>query len=451
MTMLCKPARLIATRRGIAALTALAFAAVSTVAASPAAHAAGGGPEGERRVSLFVFPKGRMPAAEAGLLQGLLRAQLERLVAVRPAGPGGEPEAAVTRLLGDRLERGFRALNDRAGGVAEPLFEEAMRVLTTWEGPVPRRLLARASKGLGVARVMTGDVEGGKVLIEQSMNLVSDQQLSDYGWTLDLRTAFNELVEQRASASTGALEIDVVPEGAAVRINGEFKGFSPLQLDALPPGRHWVEAGTDGHRWQGAFVQVNPGESLMHSVELLPAVNGADIQAAVAALAKAVSKPAGPQLAEVARATGVETVVALEVSSTSNAYVFAGWLRDDKGATRKLQAQFPRDGSFVGRVRTFLADALGSEEVEDDSLTPLDGPPQTSVMAGGDVVIDPNDPIFKGQRAREADSITDTWWFWAIAGSVTAGLVAGGVVLFSGAGDAVGPTGRLVVNVNAVR
>jgi hypothetical protein len=236
-----------------------------------------------------------------------------------------------------------------------------------------------------------------------------------------------------------------------VRVNGEFKGFSPLQLDALPPGRHWIEAGADGYRWQGAFVQVNPGESLMHSVELLPVANEAALTAAIAALSKVVGKAAGPQLCDLATVTGVDSVIALEVSATNTAYIFAGWLRDGAGATRKLQAQFPRDGSFVGRVRTFLADTLGTQETEDDSLTPLDGPPHTSVMAGGDVVIDPNDPIFKGQRARETESITDTWWFWVIAGSVTAGLVAGGVVLFSGAGDGVGPTGRVVVNVNAVR
>jgi hypothetical protein len=438
-------------RRWTAALTALTFTAMTT-AAAPTVHAESGKlGKDDARVALFVFPKARFASAEAALLQGLLRAQLERLVSVRPGGPGGEPAQPLHRQLGDRLERGFRALNDRAGAVALPIFEEAWKVVTAWEGPVPLRLLARAAKGLGVARVMTGDTDRGQELIEQSMNLVADQQLSDYGWTLDLRTAFNEVMESRASAEPGGLEIDVVPEGASVRVNGEFKGLSPLTIEALPPGRHWVEAGADGHRWQGAFVQVTAGESSIHAIELLPMDNGPAASGAVAALAKAVARTPGAQLNDVAAATGADAVIALEVSSSQAGYQFAGWVRDAAGNARKIQAQFPKDGSFVGRVRAFLADTLGTEEAEDDSLTPLDGPPQTSVMSGGDMVIDPNDPIFKGQKRAEAPAITDQWWFWLIAGSVTAGLVAGGVVLFSGADEGVGPTGRVVLNVNAVR
>jgi hypothetical protein len=439
-------------RRWTAALTGLAFTAMS-IAATPKALAADSGPSAARdaRVALFVFPKGRFAPAEAALLQGLLRAQLERLVGVRPGGPGGEPAKALATLVGDRLERGFRALDDRAGAVALPIFEEAWRLVTSWEGPVPARLLARAAKGLGVARVMTGDVEGGKELIEQSMNLVADQQLSDYGWTLDLRTAFNELVEARSAAETGGLEIDVVPEGASVRVNGEFKGLSPLTIEALPSGRHWVEAGIDGYRWQGAFVQVTPGESSIHAIELLPMANEAAVTASVGALAKTLARTPEAQLSDVAAATGADAIVALEVSSSGSTYQLSGWVRTASGAARKLQGQFPKDGSFVGRIRAFLADALGTEEAEDDSLTPLDGPPQTGLAAGGDMVIDPNDPIFKGQQRAEVEGITDQWWFWVLAGSVTAGLVAGGVALFSGAGEGVGPTGRVVLDINAVR
>jgi hypothetical protein len=440
-------------RRWTALATAVAFSAFSVsltglgldpVEAAP--------PEAEKRVALFVFPKGRFAAAEALLLENLLRSQLQQLQRVRPAGPGGEPDRSLESLVAASLENGFRALNERKAAVALEHFERAHQYATAYEGPVAKRLMARITKGYGAARVMLGDVGPGQTLIESSLNLIPDQQISEYGWTLDLRSAFNEVAERRAGAETGTLDIDVVPEGAVVRVDGELKGFAPLQVPGLAPGRHWVEAGADGYKWQGMFVEVPAGDSAIHAVELLPAKNQTAINNARANLEKAVGKAApGTALDEALAALNSTAVIALEVSSANNAYVFSGWLKDGNGAARKLQVQFARDGSFVGRAKTYLAEILGVQPNEDDSMLALDGPPQASVMAAGDLVIDPDDPIFKSDGGKSKDSVTDEWWFWVIVGGVTAGLVAGGVVLFSGAGDGSGPVGRVNVNVNALR
>lgn len=440
-------------RRWTALVTAVAFTAFSaslTGLGVTEANAAAPGPE--KRVALFVFPKGRFAAAEAALLENLLRSQLDRLVQVRAAGPGGEPDRSVESLVAASLENGFRALNERKAAVALEHFERAHQYATSYEGPIPKRLMARITKGYGAARVMLGDAGAGQALIESSLNLIADQQISEYGWTLDLRTAFNEVAERRAGAETGGLDIDVLPEGAVVRVDGELKGFAPLQVTNLAPGRHWVEAGADGYVWQGMFVEVPAGDSAIHAVELNPTKNQAAIIGARGNLEKAVAKgSAATQLADAQTAMNAHTVIALEVSSTGSAYVFSGWIKDGTNAPRKLQAQFTRDGSFVGRAKTYLAETLGVQQVEDDSMLALDGPPQTSVMAAGELVIDPDDPIFKGDGGKSKASVTDEWWFWAIVGGVTAGLVAGGVVLFSGAGEGSGPVGRVNVNVNALR
>jgi hypothetical protein len=438
-------------RQLTAAITAAAFTAFSVsltgLGFAPTASAAP--PATERKVALMVFPKGRFPAAEALLLENLLRAQLDRLVGVRAGGPGGEPERGIEALLAVSLESGFRALNERNGAAALENFERAWNLATAYEGPIAKRTMARVTKGYGAARVMLGEVEAGQQLMESSLNLIPDQQISEYGWTLDLRTAFNEVLERRASGVPGALDIDVLPEGAVVRVDGELKGFAPLQVTDLAPGKHWVETGADGHRWQGMFVEVPAGDSTIHAVELLPADGAKAILGAKSSIEKGLSRGAG--LDEGQRAMKADAVIALEVSSTQSAYAFSGWVKDGSTAPRRLQVQLPRDGTFVSRVRAFLAESLKAAEKEDDSLLALDGPPQTSVMAAGELVIDPDDPIFKADGGKNQDSITDEWWFWAIVGGVTAGLVAGGVVLFSGSGDGSGPTGRVVLNVNALR
>jgi len=438
-------------------LTAIAFSTVSVSLSGLGVGTAFAAPDApdqkaSQKVSLFVFPKGRFAAAEAALLQSLLRAQLEKLVATRAAGPGAEPVRSLESLVGVSIENGFRALNDRKAAVALENFEKAYQTATAWEGPISKRLMARMTKGLGAARIMLGDIGPGQELIENSLNLIPDQQISEYGWTLDLRTAFNELLERRVGLEPGALDIDVLPEGAVVRVDGELKGFSPLQVGDLSPGRHWVEAGADGYRWQGMFVDVPAGDSSIHAVELMPVSNAKELSGAISALEKAISRgSAASQMADAQALMKSDVVMALEVGSTNSDYVFSGYIKEGNGAPRKLSAQFPKDGTFVARARSFLAQSLKVAESEDDSLLSLDGPPQTSIMAAGELVIDPNDPIFKSETGKKQSSVTDEWWFWAIVGGVTAGVVAGSVVLFSGSDGGGGPTGRVLVNVNALR
>jgi len=428
--------------RSIAAVTAMAF--TSLVLQAPALAAA---PASGKRVALFVTPKTKSAAGDAQVLQSFMRAELRKLVGVSVVAGQAEPPAPVKALVLPSIEAGFRALNERNASAALDAFEKAYRDVTQYKGPVDKRLLARVLKGLGAAQVMNGLPEGSDTL-DTSLNVWPNQQISDYTWTLDLRTAFNELVNRRAQLAPGSVDIDTVPSGAAVRIDGELKGFSPVEVKDLTAGKHWVETSIDGYRWVAMFVEVPAGESAIHSVELETTPNKGAFDNAVKALERGMPKGAvaGP-LSDLARVTTADAVIALEVSKTDEGYALSGFVRDG-GELKKVATVVPQDGSMPENLRKFLATALGVQTAADDSELPLDGPPQTAVFTEGDIIIDPNDPIFAEKKKQDEDPVTSEWWFWALVGGVTAGLVVGGVALFGSQAEGSGPAGNVILKVN---
>ena len=429
--------------RVIAAWTALAF---SMLVAQPPAFAAA--PSSTMRVALIVLPKSKAGAGDAQVLQSFMRAELKKLVGVMSVAGQAEPPAAVKSLVLPSIETGFRLLNERNPSDAQDAFEKAYRDITQYKGAVDKRLLARVLKGLGASQVMNGMPEGSDTL-DTSLNVWPNQQLSDYGWTLDLRTTFNELVNRRAQLAPGSIEIDTEPAGAAVRIDGELKGFSPVEVKDLAAGKHWVETSIDGYRWSAMFVEVPTGETAIHSVELEPSPAKGAFDAALKAIERGLPRgQAGGPMGEMQRATGADAVIALEVSSTNSGYSLAGFVRSEGGTVKRVSTVVAQDGNIAENLRKFLAESLGVQTAADDSELPLDGPPQTAVFTEGDIILDPDDPIFAEKKKTEGDSVTSEWWFWALVGGVTAGLVVGGVALFGAQEEGTGPTGNVVLSVN---
>lgn len=430
-------------RRFVAGWTALAF---TLLVAQPPAWAAA--PSSVMRVALFVLPKSKAAAGDAQVLQSFMRAELRKLVGVVSVAGQGEPPTPIKTLVLPSIETGFRLLNERNSSDAQDAFEKAYRDITQYKAAVDKRLLARALKGLGASQVMNGMPEGSETL-DASLNVWPNQQISDYGWTLDLRTTFNELVTRRSQLAPGSIEIDTDPPGAAVRIDGELKGFSPVTVADLTAGRHWVETALDGYRWSAMFVEVPAGDSAIHSVELEPAPGKGAFDGALRAIERGLGRgQVGGPMGDMQRAANADAVIALEVSTTNAGYVLSGFVRSGGGTVKRISTVVAQDGAIAESLRKFLAESLGVQTAADDSELPLDGPPQTAVFGEGDIIIDPDDPIFAEKKKSDEGSVTEEWWFWALVGGVTAGLVVGGIALFGAEEEGTGPTGNVVLSVN---
>ncbi len=70
---------------------------------------------------------------------------------------------------------------------------------------------------------------------------------------------------------TGSLSVDSVPTGAAVSIDGQYRGVTPIVIKDLPVGRHAVSVATDGYQEYVSAVEVTGGATATVSAILVPA------------------------------------------------------------------------------------------------------------------------------------------------------------------------------------
>ena len=68
----------------------------------------------------------------------------------------------------------------------------------------------------------------------------------------------------------GALVVVTAPAGAAVYVDGEMQGFSPLDVAMLPPGEYRVSVTNDGYIESSRVVSVTPGSDETLRFELAP-------------------------------------------------------------------------------------------------------------------------------------------------------------------------------------
>ncbi|MEM1413972.1 MAG: serine/threonine-protein kinase [Myxococcota bacterium] len=70
--------------------------------------------------------------------------------------------------------------------------------------------------------------------------------------------------------ATGALFVDSLPAGAAVRVDGEPRGVTPLRLEGLAPGARRIEVTLAGHRAERVTLEVRAGEQTAETLALAP-------------------------------------------------------------------------------------------------------------------------------------------------------------------------------------
>ncbi len=442
------------TVRTLALLTALCFVNLEIAAltqgrfAMPAAYAAGK----DQRVAVFVFPASSKAAGDAQVLQTLMREEVGRLEGVRNVTGAPDPDVSAATLVGASVEDGFRALNVRDHAGAARIFQGAYDKLVRYTGPQDKRLLARTLKGLGVAKVMAGQIRAGQEMIGASLNLWPEQLAPEYGYTLDVQNAFKETQRQHSEDATGGLAVVTDPPGAEVSVGGKVRGYTPVAVADLDAGLQWVQVSLDGYERLGAFVEIPSGDNAAQRFTLNGRADADKYQDLIAKAEKSLTKRAladdvtGP----LRMMLGADSLIVLSLNPRGNSYELRGWMGGV--AVDTLSTSIARDANFIGNLQAFLAKTLGTGTMPPQANLPLDSPPSASVMATGreeeDLYIDPDDPILKSKKDSEGSSITKKWWFWVIVGGAVAGVTAGAVVLFSGNDSGSGPVGDINVNLN---
>jgi hypothetical protein len=90
--------------------------------------------------------------------------------------------------------------------------------------------------------------------------------------------ARNEIVKFPVTMTpiqVGALSVESIPPGAAVSIDGQYRGITPLVIRDLPAGSHSVSLAGEGYQEFVSSVEVKGGETTTMSETLVPATTSA--------------------------------------------------------------------------------------------------------------------------------------------------------------------------------
>jgi len=416
----------------------------------PASFAA----DGDRDLAVFVMPKKRGKGkAVAVMLGSIVRERASEMSGVQlyTGSPVGSP--AKRAQVESLSNAGFKALN--TGGDGLESFGKANDLLKDNPDVGGARMHARVAKGLGVSHVIAGDKTEGQKWIKRSLLLYSQQSARQYAYTVDAHDVYQRAQREITDMAKGSIAVQSIPSGAEVLLNGVFKGYTPITLQSVPAGHHFIELRSDGYkRWINSPV-LQEGATLSLDASLDEWDLRGDLKKSLSNVRRNMSEGKFAKSAKgLAVLTGAKEVLVLMASSRGGNYKLAGFHWN--GAT-VTAVQSDLSQGLDESVRVMLGQALGVEYKADSRVASLETPPPEKIKSvmektgvlDGESTVDPDSPLFDLSKKSEEDSVLDKWWFWtAIGGGVALTVTA--VVLAVVLKDDEGPgaVGNLDIQIN---
>lgn len=259
-------------------------------------------------------------------------------VVSRAVGPGSDKAAALvgyylrqqltaegtdevvdlTQVLGN-LERD-KVL--RRFSLAEGLFQKAREAFATLEldaadealrGCIARyerhagyvrdyKKVAEALMLLGAVRVLRGDERSGASLFEQAITVYPQIEPDPRIFNPAMRLQFSQTAERLGSRAKGTLSLSSSPGAAPVFVDGKFVGVTPVVVENVLEGRHYVRVEREGYRPWGKVMNVAAGSETDDNALLGPALHYDELEATTDKAVRALSADADQARAPTAQA-----------------------------------------------------------------------------------------------------------------------------------------------------
>jgi len=421
-----------------------------------------------RRLMVRVVPKDqRKDGTVALVFRGLLRRAADRL------GASGLRRASGVENRYDReletvqrqVEAGYQALASQRWSEALEAYRAAETALQPVLAIASRSLVARVYKGLGISLLQAQKQLQAKDAIKRSLAVYPGQQASEYAVTVEARNFFRQVQQEMEESPETSVGVEAEKD-AEVYLDGDFKGFAPIQVQGLKPGDHWITVIADGFQPWSQFVAVRGVVEQKVEVTLKPAAERGRQEQALAGVLRSLEKTLPEAEARaLAEASGATDLLVLRVSQEKNGFSARGIFLSGAGV-RPVQRDLGRDENLVTTLQDLLVDLTGVAARSESTMVALEAPPvalpEASQAGGGsptvqgneDLIVDPNSPIFKDTSSKPKKSnLVRQWWFWTalvVGAGAIAGLTWWGVTAGASEGGG-GPTGDLRVNLHGVR
>ncbi len=410
--------------------------------------------EGDRDVAVFVLPKKRGKGkAVAVMLGSIVRERTAEMKGVRLLTGAPLGDKNIRSQVETLTNAGFKALN--TGGDGTSSFEQANALLEKHPDVGGARLHARVAKGLGVSKTMSGSKVDGQRWIKRSLLLYDKQSARQYAYSVEVHDVYQRANREILDMAKGSIAVQSIPSGAEVVLNGVFKGYTPITLQAIAAGHHFLELRTDGYkRWTSSPVVTEGGSVTLDAAMEEWELRG-DLKKALSNVRRGMSKS---KFGKVAKGLGVLTgskeVLVLYASSRSGNYNLDGF---HWNGTAVSAVQSDLSQGLDESVRVMLGQALGTEYKTDARVASLETPPperiksvmEKSGLLDSDSTVDPDSPLFDLSKKDKEDSVLDKWWFWtAIGGGVALTVTAVVLAVVLKEDEGPGSVGDLDIQIN---
>ena len=393
-------------------------------------------------------PSGQKAAATA---HALLRQKVRATTGLRLLEPAevlsGDPktrqeetlERARAALADGRRAYDALALDDAIArlGQSVSLYQKA--------GPLLGDLdeLSTAFTYLGAALVLRGSADEGESTFAELLTINPNHQLEDFPPTVT--RIFNRALRRIDRAAAGGVEIYSTPPYASVFIDGRFEGVTPLVLDDLLAGTHYLRLEKLGYEVHGAPLEVAPNQSITNQTRLRDVRRGVVFRDLAARSAAEVDRAGmGGALRRLSRTLVSDVMIVVAATQSGQDATFRAGVFDgatgDRIATRRIvlaadRSTFRRDlGRFLdGLVAVAAKQAPPDEEPVDAARPDRQRRNETEGAFGLGRTEDrrKNAPDSRGTvgapARRERQTPTGTYVGWSLVGTGAAALITGGV------------------------
>lgn len=289
------------------------------------------------------FAVARDPSAQkaATVVDAALKSRILRINSLRLIEPArvfsGDPRTREE----ETLERARAALADGRRAYDALVLDEAIarlgQAVSLYQetGPLLGDLeeLTTALAYLGAALTLRGSADEAESTFVELLTVNGSYQLD--GFPPTVTKVFEKATQRIEATKSGSVEVYSTPPYAAVYIDGRFEGVTPVTINDLLAGTHYLRLEKVGYTTHGAPLEVAPTQRITSQTRLLGIKRGAELRDLVARAAEEVPGEAmGGNLRSLSRQLVADTLVFVAVSQSGSDATLVGGVFDGATGTR---------------------------------------------------------------------------------------------------------------------
>jgi len=279
---------------------------------------------------------------------------------------------------------------------------------------------------LGVCTTLNGDLEKSSELFLRAFTLDPAGKPDENMAPPEVMDVYQETVAGAANVGTGSLDVTSVPEGASVFLDGMPMGITPITINDVLVGRHFIKISKPGYQYFGSVLSVSSAKTktLDGSLVSIPTVGRAigEIEKLPALCAKNPAS-AGAALKTIVADLGVDQALVIVLSAPEGQVASLGFSIYDRikgGFVAQRQGESPdlTNASLLEKGGDLTASILKAALAKDGGQ----GQPVTTLTPGMLAGEETGEEKTKDKGGKK--SIAKKWWFW-VALTAGAGVIAG--------------------------